>query len=203
MSKEKNQQTEERILETAIEVFQERGMAATRMQEIADRAGINKALLHYYFRSKQQLFEAVFSKCFMQFAPKVNSIFQSEEPLFDKLYRFADNYITFMLKNRFLVPFIVQEMNNNSEFAFSFLDSVNRPDPTIISGQIKAEIEAGNIKPIHPKQLLLSIFSLVAFPFAAQVLIKGLLKMDDEEFVTLMNERKTLIPDMIKNALKP
>ena len=203
MSKEKNQQTEERILETAIEVFQERGMAATRMQEIADRAGINKALLHYYFRNKQLLFEAVFSKCFMQFAPKVSNIFQSEEPLFDKLNSFAEEYITYMLNNRFLVPFIVQEMNSNSEFAFRFLENTYRPDPTVISSQIKAEVEAGNIIPIHPKQLLLTIFSLVAFPFAAQVLIKGLLKMDDEEFITLMNERKKLIPEMIKNALKP
>lgn len=79
-----NSSTEEKILNAAIRVFQKKGMAGSRMQEIADEANINKAMLHYYFRNKQRLFEAVFAQAFSKLAPQLNLIFNSEENVFEK-----------------------------------------------------------------------------------------------------------------------
>ena len=77
--------TEEIIFKSAIKIFHSKGLAGARMQEIADEAGINKAMLHYYFRSKQLLFEAVFKKAFMQLAPQIHQVLNSEDSLFDKI----------------------------------------------------------------------------------------------------------------------
>lgn len=194
--------TEEKIFNAAKIIFQKKGYAGARMQEIADEAGINKAMLHYCFKSKEILFKAVFMKAFSQLAPQINQIFMSEASLFDKIKDFTNNYITFVIENPYLPAFIIQEMNNNPEFVVSFLKDENRPNPTILIAQIEKEIEAGIIKSIKPKQLLLNIFSLTVFPFAAQVLVKGLLHLSDEEFTLMMEERKTAIAQQIINSIK-
>jgi TetR/AcrR family transcriptional regulator len=194
--------TEEKIFEAAFKVFQNKGFTGTRMQEIADEAGINKAMLHYFFRSKEKLFEAVFMNAFGKLAPQVNEIFNSEDILFEKIKKFTNSYISFVIDYPFLPQFIIQEMNNNPEFVAKFLKDEKRPDPTKLLKQIENEIELGTIKPISPKQLLLDIFAMTAFPFAAQNLVKGIINISNEEFFQLMEERKTYISEQIINAIK-
>lgn len=194
--------TEEKIFEAAFKVFQSKGFTGARMQEIADEAGINKAMLHYFFRSKEKLFEAVFMTAFGKLAPQVNEIFNSEEPLFEKIEKFVHSYISFVMEYPFLPQFIIQEMNNNPEFVTKFLKDEKRPDPSKLLKQIENEIKLGNIKSMHPKQLLLDIFSMTAFPFAAQTLVKGIINISNEEFFQLMEERKKHIATQIINAIK-
>ncbi|MBA0884985.1 TetR/AcrR family transcriptional regulator [Flavobacterium undicola] len=194
--------TEEKIFNAARIVFQKKGFAGARMQEIADEAGINKAMLHYCFKNKQQLFEAVFMKAFSQLAPQINTIFNSEKTVFEKITQFTHDYISFVIENPFLPQFIIQEMNNNPEFVMSILNHENRPNPTLLIAQIEKEIETGIIKPIKPKQLLLDIFSMTVFPFAAQIMVKGILHLSDTEFKQMMEERKTIIAQQIINSIK-
>lgn len=194
--------TEEKIFNAARIVFQKKGFAGSRMQEIADEAGINKAMLHYCFKTKQLLFEAVFMNAFGQLAPQINAIFNSDETVFDKIRKFAHSYISFVIDNPYLPQFIIQEMNNNPEFAMSFLNHENRPNPDLLISQIEKEIIAGIIKPINPKQLLLDIFSLTVFPFAAQMMVKAIIQISDSEFNQLMEERKTSIAEQIINSIK-
>ena len=194
--------TEEKIFDAARIVFQKKGFAGARMQEIADEAGINKAMLHYCFKNKQSLFEAVFMKAFHQLAPQINLIFSSNESIFDKIRQFTHSYISFVINHPFLPQFIVQEMNNNPEFVMQFLNHENRPNPSLMIAQIEAEIAAGIIKPIPPKQLLLDIFSLTVFPFAAQTMVKGMFHISETEFNQMMEERKTTIAEHIINSIK-
>lgn len=194
--------TEEKIFEAAHKVFQRKGFTGARMQEIADEAGINKAMLHYCFKNKELLFEAVFMKAFAQLAPQINEIFNSDASVFDKIRRFTDSYISFVIENPFLPSFIIQEMNNNPEFVERFLNHQNRPNPTILIAQIEKEMAEGILKEIHPKQLLLDIFSMTIFPFAAQVLVKGMIQISEKEFFELMEERKFHISEQIINAIK-
>lgn len=194
--------TEEKIFEAAFKVFQNKGFTGARMQEIADEAGINKAMLHYFFRNKEKLFEAVFMNAFGKLAPQINEIFNSDEALFEKIRKFANSYISFVMNYPFLPQFIIQEMNNNPEFVTKFLKDEKRPDPSKLLKQIEREIELGIIKPIPPKQLLLDIFSMTAFPFAAQTLVKGIVNITNEEFFQLMEERKIHISEQIINAIK-
>jgi TetR/AcrR family transcriptional regulator len=194
--------TEEKIFNAARTVFQKKGFAGARMQEIADEAGINKAMLHYCFKNKQQLFEAVFMKAFKQLAPQINAIFNSDESVFEKITQFTRSYISFVVENPYLPQFVIQEMNNNPEFVMTFLSHENRPNPTALILQIEKEIAEGIIKPVQPKQLLLDIFSMTVFPFAAQMMVKGILHLSNEEFNIMMEERKTSIANQIINSIR-
>ena len=194
--------TEEKIFKAARIVFQKKGFAGARMQEIADEAGINKAMLHYCFKNKQSLFEAVFIKAFSQLAPQINLIFNSEETVFNKIKKFTDSYISFVIEHPFLPQFVIQEMNNNPEFVLKFLTNTNRLNPTHMILQIEKEIADGIIKPIQPKQLLLDIISMTVFPFAAQMMVKGILQISDDEFNQMMGIRKTSIAEQIINSIK-
>lgn len=194
--------TEEKIFNAARIIFQKKGFAGARMQEIADEAGINKAMLHYCFKNKQLLFEAVFMNAFGQLAPQINGIFNSEDSVFDKIKKFTHSYISFVIQNPYLPPFVIQEMNNNPEFVMSFLKNENRPNPSLLLSQIEEEIADGIIKPINPKQLLMDVFSMTVFPFAAQMMVKGMLQISDAEFNQMMEERKTSIAEQIINSIK-
>ena len=194
--------TEEKIFNAARIIFQRKGFAGARMQEIADEAGINKAMLHYCFKNKELLFQAVFMNAFSQLAPQINEIFQSTDGVFDKIKKFTQSYISFVIVNPYLPQFVIQEMNNNPEFVMSFLKNENRPNPTLMIAQIEKEITDGIIKPINPKQLLLDIFSMTVFPFAAQMMIKGMIQISDSEFNQMMEERKTSIAEQIINSIK-
>lgn len=194
--------TEEIIFKSAIAVFHKKGMAGARMQEIADEAGINKAMLHYYFRSKQLLFEAVFKNAFMQLAPQIQQVLNSEDSLFEKIENFADKYISFIMENRFLPTFIIQELNNNPDFAKNFFSQAEFPKPTHFLLQIEVEIRNGTILPINPKQLLIDMFSLAVFPFVGSPLLQEISNSTNEEYDNLLLERKKHLASMLINSIK-
>jgi ribosome maturation protein Sdo1 len=93
-------------------------------------------------------------------------------------------------------------MNNNPEFVMSFMSNENRPNPAVLISQIEREIAEGIINPINPKQLLLDIFSMTVFPFAAQVMMKGMIQISDSEFNEMMEVRKSTIAEQIINSIK-
>ncbi|NDP27101.1 MAG: TetR/AcrR family transcriptional regulator [Flavobacterium sp.] len=194
--------TEEKIFNAARIIFQKKGFAGARMQEIADQAGINKAMLHYCFKNKELLFQAVFMNAFSQLAPQINEIFNSKASVFDKIRKFTNSYISFVILNPYLPQFVIQEMNNNPEFVMSFLRNENRPNPTVLIAQIEKEIADSIINPINPKQLLINIIAMTVFPFAAQMMVKGMLQISDTEFTAMMEERKTSIAEQIINSIK-
>ena len=194
--------TEEKIFNAARIVFQKKGFSGARMQEIADEAGINKAMLHYCFKNKELLFKAIFMNAFGQLAPQINEIFNSKDTVFDKITKFTNSYISFVILNPLLPQFIIQEMNNNPEFVMSFMNNENRPNPAVLIAQIEKEIADGIIKPIAPKQLLLDIFSMTVFPFAAKMMVKGIIQISDAEFNQMMEVRKTSIAEQIINSIK-
>ena len=194
--------TEELIFESAIKIFHSKGLAGARMQEIADEAGINKAMLHYYFRSKQSLFEAVFKKAFMQLAPQIHQVLNSDDTLFEKIQNFADKYISFVMENRFLPTFIIQELNNNPDFANQFFSQAEFPKPTKFLLQIEEGIENGFLKSINPKQLLIDMFSLAIFPFIGAPLLQNFTNLNEEDYNNMLIERKNHIASMLINSIK-
>ena len=100
MAKHKDNNTEESILKAANEVFQTKGLDGSRMQEIADKANINKAMLHYYYRSKQLLFDAVFKKAFSLLAPELNAILNDDSSVEEKVQNFLKDHPRLKLKHR-------------------------------------------------------------------------------------------------------
>ncbi len=106
---------ERKILEASKRIFQRKGMYGARMQEIADEAGINKALLHYYFRSKDKLFDAVFQDAAKSFFSKIRELINVEKPLFEKIEYFVEQYLELLMKNSFIPVFIISEVHQNPD----------------------------------------------------------------------------------------
>lgn len=198
----KSQDTEGQILVAAKKIFQKKGMDGARMQEIADEAGINKAMLHYYFRSKKLLFEAVFSNAFNLLAPQLNKILNDDSSIEEKVKNFTHNYITFISKHPYLPNFIIQEMNRNPTFFDKIQQNTAFPTLDKFNSQVALEVEQGILKPIDGKQLFINIISLNIFPFVASPLIKGFLRIDDKGFKELVEERKKAVSDFIINSIK-
>ena len=194
--------TEQVVLNAAVEIFQSKGFAASRMQEIADKAGINKALLHYYFRNKQLLFEAVFKSALGQLAPEISKIFNADLSISEKITQFVAHYIPFVNKNRFLPVFIIQELNNNPAFAAQFFSSNSLPQTEKFRKQLFDAAEKGEIRKVNPDQFILDIFSVVVFPFVGRPLMKNLLQKDDQGFDDLVEGRIEHVTTMLLNAIK-
>ncbi|HLV91973.1 MAG TPA: TetR/AcrR family transcriptional regulator [Aequorivita sp.] len=201
-STKKSQDTEGQILVAAKKIFQKKGMDGARMQEIADEAGINKAMLHYYYRSKQLLFEAVFSNAFALLAPQLNKILNDDSTIEEKVKNFTHNYISFIAKHPYLPNFIIQEMNRNPKFFDKIQQNTAFPTLDKFNSQVALEVEQGILKPIDGKQLFINIISLNIFPFVASPLIKGFLRIDDKGFKELVEERKKAVSDFIINSIK-
>lgn len=202
MIKTKDENTESQILDAAKNVFQRKGMDGSRMQEIADEAGINKAMLHYYYRSKQMLFEAVFKGAFSLLAPQLNKILNDDNSIEEKIKNFTASYISFTVKHPYLPNFVLQELNRNPEFILKMQRNNEFPNIQKFKDQVTSEVKNGNIKAIKGEQLFINILSLSIFPFIASPLLKGLVKADDKAFKQLMEDRKTEVADFIINSIK-
>lgn len=198
----KDSTTEEKILEAARNVFIQKGMYGARMQDIADEAGINKALLHYYFKNKQKLFEQIFMEAAAKLFPKVNEIFGSDNSLFIKIGRFCEEYINMVLENPYLPLFILNEMNRDPVYFMKKLWNINRrPEPQQFLRQVEAEIKKGTIREISPLQLLVNLISMTIFPFIGKPVLQFNLGLDEFQFRVLMEQRKKDIPAFIINAI--
>jgi len=202
MVKNKDNNTESEILEAAKTIFQRKGLFGARMQEIANEAGINKALLHYYYRSKQLLFEAVFKQAFSLMAPKLNAIINSDLALEEKIKKFMHNYISFVIKHPYLPNFIIQELNNNPQFIKQLVAENHFPNITAFKKQVNDLVKNGKIKEITPEQLFVNMMALSIFPFIGAPLLKGFTNMNDKTYQILLKERKTTAADFIINAIK-
>jgi TetR/AcrR family transcriptional regulator len=201
--KEKDKGAEEKILSAASKVFTTKGMAGARMQDIADEAGINKALLHYYFRDKDKLFEVVFMKEAQKFFPKINAIFNSDDPIFEKIENFVSEYIDEMVENPYLPWFVLNEVNRDpDQFMYKIWGTENLPKPAKFLEQIEKEVKKGTIKRIHPLHLLMNLLSMTIFPFVAKPMITRNMRMNDLQFWQAMEERRKEIPKFIIDAIK-
>jgi AcrR family transcriptional regulator len=202
MKKQNNDNTEEQILDAAKSVFQSKGMDGARMQEIADKAGINKAMLHYYYRSKQLLFEAVFKQAFSLLAPQLNAILNDDSSIEEKIKNFTSNYISFILKHPYLPNFIIQELNRNPNFILKIKENKGFPNLEKFKKQVELEVEKDIIRPISAEQLFINIVSLNIFPFVGKPLIMAFANINDKAFKKLIEDRKTEVANFIVNSIK-
>lgn len=202
MEKLKTENTDLEILKAAKEIFQQKGMAGARMQEIADKAKINKALLHYYYRSKQLLFEAVFKSAFLLLAPQLDKVLNDDCDLFEKIENFTESYVSFVVKHPFLPNFVIQELNKNPDFMKKLRAQKNFPSINKFSLQVEESITKGIIRPIEAEQLLINILSLNIFPFIGQPLLMALINVDKEKYNKILLNRKNEVAAFIINSIK-
>lgn len=198
---EKSQNTEAQILQAARKVFIEKGLEGTRMQEIADEAGINKALLHYYFRSKDKLFRAVFIEAFQKFLPQIGSFIGTQASVMDKLETFITTYINTIIENPFIPGFVLHELSRDPQSLAELLKSRAPMVPAFLE-QINEEIEAGNLKPFDPRQIIINTLALCIFPFVARPIAQTIFfENNADAYNQFLEDRKTTVFNFIKSAI--
>ena len=190
--------TEEKIKQAARNVFTKKGYAATRTRDIAEEAGINLALLNYYFRSKEKLFEIIMleklQKFFSVLLPIINDTATTLE---NKVEGIAANYIDLLTTNADLPLFILSEVRNNPEIFIKIVQRKNFLRESVLVRQLQEK------KPgINPLQFLISLLAMCIFPFVMKPVLQKMADLAESDFQALMLERKTLIPIWIKAMLK-
>jgi len=195
--------TENKILESAQYVFHHKGFDGARMQEIADKAEINKGLLHYYYKSKEKLFESVFNIALGQMLGRLDSTLNEDVDLFTKIENLVNSYISILSKNTFVPNFVFQEINRNPEFfnekfkQFNSLEGIKK-----FEEQIKEETAKGTIIEINPKQLIINIISMSIFPFMAKPMAMGILELTEKDYKKIIEDRKKQVAEFTINAIK-
>jgi AcrR family transcriptional regulator len=198
-----NINTENIILAAASEVFQRKGLSGARMDEIARAANVNKALLHYYFRNKESLFQKVFIKAFGQFFKKVMGLFESDLPLDAKIYKAVDLYSNMLLHNKDLPLFIMGGMRDNPVLLAEIMKGHQGEAFSKLSMQLEEAYEKGFIKKISVHEFFMNLASLVIFPFIARPLVKEMFELEEESFDKMILDRRKKVPGMIIEMLRP
>jgi TetR/AcrR family transcriptional regulator len=202
---------EERILDAAHRVFLRRGSAGARTQEIADEAGVNKALLHYYFRTKERLAAAVFRRAATRLMPPVIATLASDEELETKVERVIEIELDVLLRHPYLPGYIISELTHQPGRArelIAALTGVSIDDlaPRVVDTlgrQIRARVRDGRMRPTAPDQFILNLLSLCIFPFAARPMVQAVLGLDDDDFARLIARRKRDLPMFFLQGLRP
>jgi AcrR family transcriptional regulator len=199
---ENDKQTEEKIFEAATDVFVEKGLDGARMQDIATHAGINKALLHYYYRTKDQLFNSVFEMIAKQIFRKFSPVLDENLTLEEKIRFFYKEHIAFLQANPRLPGFLLNEVNRNPERIKKLLKNVDFEGIWMtLYEQHKKEFHQYNITKDTMPQLMISIAALSVFPFAARGILEAILDKTGHTFNEYMEERKVFAADFVINAI--
>lgn len=204
-------ETEERILEAAHAVFLRRGTAGARMREVAEEAGVNKALLHYYFRSKEGLARAVFRRALESLLPEVVGVLGSDAELEEKVRRVVAVEMEALGRSPFLPGYVLGELTHRPERVQEAFESVlgskmERMGEEVLSvlrRQLAEAARMGRMRPVKAEELVLNLLSLLMFPFAGRPLLQAVLGLDEAGYAALLEERKERLPEFILNAMRP
>jgi AcrR family transcriptional regulator len=203
--------TERRILEAAHTVFIRSGTAGARMQEIAAEAGVNQALLHYYFKSKDHLAQAVFLDLATRMIPSIVGVLGSSSSIEQKVEQFVHRYIDTVRESPFIPGYILAELHFNpqrlaaatSRIAGAHPASLMQAFLSKLGAQLAEQARIGTMRAVAPEQFLVNLIALCVFPFAARPLLGIGLGLDDAAFGRFLDERRAELPRFILNALRP
>ncbi len=198
--------TEEKILDAASTVFTKKGFAATRTEDIARQAGMNRALLHYYYRDKQTIFNIIFETQFSEFFKGLFVIFDAGNiSFFEKIRRMIHHEINTLLKHPDLARFVINEIAQDPERLLKHGNKIGINPRILIDAfekQTEEEIKNGTIRPIEGRMLLIHIMSLCLYPFVARPVLETLMQLNSEQFTALMERRKEETYEFIINSIK-
>jgi len=197
--KEESGKAEDKIIQAARKLFTQKGYSAIKTRDIAQEAGVNLALLNYYFRSKEKLFEIIMKENFEKFMKVISEVVDNEKTTVkQKIEMLVANYIDMLSGNPDMPLFVLshgkqdpQRMKMQAKFINSYFLK-----------QVQQEIKSGKIAPIHPANLILNIVGLTIFPFIGRRILQSNASISQEQFADLMEERKVMIPKWIDAMLK-
>ena len=192
------------ILDAAHAVFLRKGTAGSRTQEIADEAGVNKALVHYYFGTKAALADAIFERSMASLTPLIFGILADETRTIEQKVRdIVREQIDFHSTRPYLAGYMVSEMHADPGRVAAMIARRGHPPRDVLRRQIREAVSAGTMRPISAEQFIVNLMGLLIFPFAMQPGLTVLLEMEPSGWTAFMEERKRLLPDLILAGLRP
>ena len=200
------QNTEQKIIEAAHEEFMLKGFAGARTTAIAEKAGVTHAMFHYYFRTKEKIFEKIISQKLEMLASLIkDSIISGDYPLEVKLRHIIDRHIDFIAENPELPGFIVREIFSNRERLTLVRSKIESFAPILVinlQSELDKGFNEGKYRKIDARMLLIDIISLNVFAFMAAPLVNVVLSgfMDDKD--TFRELRKKENFDTIMRKIK-
>jgi AcrR family transcriptional regulator len=196
--------SEEKILEAAKKVLFVKGYAGARMQDIADEAGINKALLHYYFRNKEKLFETIFREAIGKLIPGIASAFSDETlPIEAKIRAFCSAYIKLWIAHPYIPMFVLHEMHSGDGDKFQgIIDTYRGQSMKAVLNALESAMKKKEIRKMDPLQLLLNLISLCIFPFVGSPVFKKVAGVTDKRYDEMLLARVTEVSEFIIESIK-
>ena len=181
------------------------------MQDIARAAGVNQALLHYYFRSKDRLAEAVFRRTAAQLFPQVVQAMSSDLPLAEKIARVVELELDYLSRAPYLPGYIISELTHHPERVRQLIAALTGQSPedirprvvATLRKQIDARVKRGGMRAITPEQFIVNLMSLCIFPFAARPMLAAFFAMDQPAFEQFIARRRQDLPAFFLRALRP
>lgn len=200
-------ETEEKIFLAAMEAFGEHGLKGARMQEIADRAGINKALVHYYFRSKEKLYEAVFDFILQKYFTALSEALSAETSFEHLLRSFIDRYYDIVESNPTIPRFILREVSSGapvfSKKVRAFLTSLEKPAPRVFVQSLAEAVQKGQVRKVDPIQTFVTVMGACVYYFMAYPLLSVMIPDLATNRQAIAEKRKAHIFDILYHGLKP
>jgi AcrR family transcriptional regulator len=195
--------TEEKIKNAARIIFHKKGYAATRTRDIADEAGINLALLNYYFRSKEKLFDIIMLESLQGFRQNMESVFNDKKTSLDsKIKTLVSNYIDLLINQPDIPLFILSELRNDPQALISKMNPKDSLMKSYFVMQFQQEVKDGKIAPIPPLHFIMNLIGMIVFPFVGSPILKNVGELKQDDFNNLMEQRKKLIPKWLKAISK-
>jgi len=202
---------EQQILDAAHTVFLRHGTSGARMQDIAGEAGVNQALLHYYFRTKERLSEAVFQRAAAQLLPRVIEVMASDLSIEDKVSRVVDLELDHLLRAPYLPGYIISELHHHPERVRQLVSAMTGLMPEEVRQkvfvglrrQLETGAQEGRLRTMTPDQFIVNLFSLCIFPFAARPMLMVLLGFDQQGFERFISHRREQLASFILAAMRP
>lgn len=199
------QNMEQRILDAAASLFIEQGFARTTTGQIAELAGCNQALVHYYYRTKDKLFEKVFEEKKDMLVSNLLAIDDTGADWEKRMANIVGAHFDFYRENPGLVPFIFRELLSNPDRIDSLLDKLKQNTSAVferLEAELNREVEKGTIRPITLTDLMFTIVSLNIAPFLAMPVLKNRLNLSDEEVPALLDTRRQETIDTVLARLR-
>ena len=189
--------TEERIKEAAKAVFLEKGFDGTTTRDIAQAAGINSALMNYYFRSKEKLFQSIFDDmCHLMFEGMIDT-FNQTISLKEKISALIDHHFQMMVCNPSLSIFIMNELHKNPERMAATISMAKKIPESIFQQQVDQAVKEGIIVPISGHHIMTMIIANIQFLFVSKPMTMLTQGMNEEEFSTFARQHMIYVKEMI------
>ncbi len=186
--------TEQLIKDTAKLIFFSKGKFNYTTQDIANAAGVNRAALHYYFRSRDQLVATVFHESMQSLSIRLDNVMESDKLFKDKVEELIDMYMTDMLAYPYQETFMITEINT---LGHQLVETINTKPTENFLTEIEKEMQKGTIDKMDPAHFLMNLFSLLSYPLIMSPIYRQFFRHRDKGFDELISERKAVILGLI------